>query len=223
MVTNKAYKSISLIKSYGSRILLVSFDGNPRLTVIVAYSPTEAATDDEAEDSHNNLRSVARDVPAHHLLVTLGDLNAHLGKTTSDDPGWYLHPLTNRNGRLLRDTLQEARLEATNHRFQKKEGKMWTFLSDGTLTKSLIDYILVRAKWRNSVKNTEACNTFHSLGSDHRAVICRIKVCLRKQKKPHRQVRYDFNPLKTDSELQEKYAVEVKIGTVHSPTLALTK
>ena len=144
MVTKKAYQAISLIKSYGNRILLVSFNGNPRLTVIVVYSPTEAAKDDEAEDFHNNLRSVVRDVPAHHLLLTLGDLNAHLGKSSTEDPGWYYHSSTNRNGRLLRDTLQECCLEATNHRFQKRSSKMWTHLSDGMLTNSLIDYILPR-------------------------------------------------------------------------------
>ena len=186
MLAKTAYNAITLIKSYGQRILLISFDGNPRLTVIIVYSPTEAATDEEAEDFHNNLRAAHRDVPAHHLLLTLGDLNAHLGKESNEDTGWYLHDRTNRNGTLLRDTLQEGHLEATNHRFQKKSGKMWTFLSDGTLTKSLIDYILIKKKWRNSLKDTVVSNSFSSLGSDHRAVICKVKLSLRKQKTPPR-------------------------------------
>ena len=65
-----------------------------------------------------------------------------------------------RNGELLRDTLMEGNLEATNHRFRKKPGKLWTFLSDATLTKSQIDYVLIRKKWKNSLKNTEAYNFF---------------------------------------------------------------
>ena len=170
MVTRKAYNAISLIKSYGNRVLTVSFDGEPRLTVIIVYSPTEAATEEDAEDFHNTLRQAAADVPAHHLLLVVGDMNARMGKTDSEDCGWYFHDRTNRNGELLRDTTLECGLEASNHRFQKKPGKLWTFLSDGTLTKGQIDYILIRKKWRNSLKNTEAYNFFNSLGSDHRVV-----------------------------------------------------
>ena len=209
VVTRKAYNAISLIKSYGNRVLTVSFDGEPRLTVIIVYSPTEAATEEDAEEFHNTLRQAAADVPAHHLLLVVGDMNARMGKTDSEDCGWYFHDRTNRNGELLRDTTLECGLEASNHRFQKKPGKLWTFLSDGTLTKGQIDYILIRKKWRNSLKNTEAYNFFNSLGSDHRVVVCKLKVSLRKSKNPPRSTRYDFSKLKGDTELQEKYAVTV--------------
>ena len=57
VLARSGYEAISLIKSYGKRILLVSFNGNPRLTVITVYSPTEAAAEQEAEDFHNTLRS----------------------------------------------------------------------------------------------------------------------------------------------------------------------
>ena len=210
MVTDKAYKAISLIKSYGSRILLVSFNGNPRLTVLSVYSPTEAATNEVAEEFHHNLRGAINDVPTHHLLMILGDLNAHLAKVDSDDPRWYYHQRTNRNGELLRDTLQECSLEATNHRFQKKKSKQFTFLSEGTHCKSQVDYVLVRNKWKRSVKNTEVVDTFSSLGSDHRAVISKVKVSLRKQKAAPKRLILDFNPLKTDPDLQDRFSVSVQ-------------
>ena len=209
VLARAGYEAISLIKSYGKRILLVSFNGNPRLTVITVYSPTEAAADEEAEDFHSTLRAAIHEVPAHHLLIVLGDFNARLGKTSADDRQWYFHSTTNRNGGLLRDTMDECQLEATNHRFQKKPGKMWTFLSDGTLNKALLDYVLVRKKWKNSVKNTEACNSFSSIGSDHRVVVSKVKLSLRKKQHLPQAIKYDFQPLKTDSQLQEDYAVEV--------------
>ena len=101
LLSRRAYDAISLIKQYGSRVLTISFDGNPRLTTITAYSPTEAAPAEEAEDFHNTLRQAMNDVPAHHLLMTLGDMNARLGKESEDDPCWYFHERTNRNGGLL--------------------------------------------------------------------------------------------------------------------------
>ena len=148
MLTKNAYKAISLIKTFGKRILLVSFDGNPRFTLVSVYSPTESSSEEEAEEFHDNLRAAIKDVPAHHLLMVVGDLNAHLSKLNEEDTGWYWHQVANRNGGLLRDTLLEGQLEAINHRLQKKPGKLWTHLSDGTLTKSQIDHILVRKRWR---------------------------------------------------------------------------
>ena len=210
VLAKKAYKAVSLMKSYGKRIFLISFDGNPRLTVITAYSPTEAATCEEAEDFHEELRNATRDVPAHHLLMVAGDLNAHLSKLNEEDSGWYWHQVSNRNGGLLRDTMLEGNLEATNHRFQKRPNKLWTHLSDGTLSKSQIDYILVRRKWRNSIKDTVVSNSFNSLGSDHRAVMSAVKLSFRKCQAAPRIVRYDYNPLKQSEELQEKYSVEVR-------------
>ena len=81
-----------------------------------------------------------------------------------------------------------TQLEATNPRFQKRPGKLWTFLSDAVLTKTQLDYVLVRKKWRNSVKNTEPYNFFSSLGSDHRVVVSDIKLSLRTAKTPPRRV-----------------------------------
>ncbi|KAL5259931.1 hypothetical protein ACHWQZ_G010146 [Mnemiopsis leidyi] len=104
----------------------------------------------------------------------------------------------------------EGNLEATKHRFQKRPNKLWTHLSDGTLSKSQIDYILVRRKWRNSIKDTVVSNSFNSLGSDHRAVMSAVKLSFRKCQAAPRIVRYDYNPLKQSEELQEKYSVEVR-------------
>ncbi|KAL5261774.1 hypothetical protein ACHWQZ_G007466 [Mnemiopsis leidyi] len=210
LLSSKAYSAISLIKPYGSRVLTMSFDGYPRLTAITVYSPTEAAPAEEAEDFHNTLRQAMNDVPAHHLLMTFGDMNARLGKENDDDPRWYFHDRTNRNGGLLRDTALECNMEITNTRFKKRIGKMWTHLSDGTLNKGQLDFVLVRQKWKNSVKNTEAYDIFNSLGSDHRVVVSRVKISLRKTKKPPQRVQYDYSALKRDEELQRKYAVAVQ-------------
>lgn len=76
----------------------------------------------------------------------------------------------------------EANAEVTILRFRKKPGKMWTYLSDMQLSKSQIDFILVKTKWRNSVMNTEAYNFFSSLGSDHRARLRPGEYCMTGQR-----------------------------------------
>ena len=151
LLTSRAFGAISLIKPYGSRVLTISFNGNPRLTTVTAYRPTEAAPAEEAEDFHNTLRQAMTDVPAHHLLITKGDMNARLGKETDDDPRWYFHSRTNRNGELLRDTALDCHIKITNIRFRKKTNKMWAHLSDGTLNKDQIYHILIRRKWKKTL------------------------------------------------------------------------
>ena len=101
-------------------------------------------------------------------------------------------------------------LEITNLRFQKRKGKLWTYLSDATYTKTQLDFILVNKKWKNSVKDTEAFNWFNSVGSDHRVVVSKIKMSFRKTKQPERKVRYDWNKFKNDVDLQQRYTVTVK-------------
>ena len=164
MMTADVYSAISNIEPISPRIMQISFNGNPKLTIFVCYSPTEGDSSDIAEDFHNTLRHAVSNIPAHNLLLVIGDFNSHLGKDHPEDTGVYYHSTTNRNGHLLRDTLLECRLVATNHCFQKRHGKLWTFLSDATGTKSQIDYILIRKKWRNSIKNTEPYNFFGSIG-----------------------------------------------------------
>ena len=46
-------------------------------------------------------------------------------------------------------------------------------------TKHQIDYILVRKKWWDSVKNVEVYNPLSSVGSDHRIVSMRFQLKLR--------------------------------------------
>ena len=128
-----------------------------------------------------------KNILAHHLLLTERDKNAYLDKESEDDPRWYLYTRTNRNGELLRDTPLECDIEITNIRFRKNSIKMWTYLSDGTLSKGKIDYILIRQKWKNSLKNAEAYNTFQSMGSDHRVVVCKVRVSFRKTDRPQKR------------------------------------
>ena len=72
-----------------------------------------------------------------------------------------------------------------------------------------LDYILVRRKWRNSVLNAEAYNSFSSVKSDHRVVTARIKLSLRTSKTP-RKVRYDWKEFSQNTDLQEQYTVSVR-------------
>ena len=204
-----AWKLITEKEVVSPRILKVTFAGNPRFTVVSVYSPTEGYSRDEVEKFHHDLRDCINTIPAHNLVVVAGDFNAKLG--WSDSPsGWYYHESTSPNGLCLKETLREANLEVAKTRFQKRKCRLWTHLSDGTLSKSTKDYILVRKKWRNSIKDADISEIFSSLGSDHRAVTVRLKLTLRKRKTPPGRASYCYEELKSSPELQERFSVEVR-------------
>ena len=108
----------------------------------------------------------------------------------------------------LMDMAVEKNLVIANTQFCKKRGKLWTYISLGG-SKCQLDYILMRKKWRNSLLNAEAYNTFASVGSDHRIVSARVRLSLRKSKTLQRKKQRDWNLLCTDSNLQKLYSIEV--------------
>ncbi|ELU02058.1 hypothetical protein CAPTEDRAFT_218117 [Capitella teleta] len=99
--------------------------------------------------------------------------------------------------------------EARRLLLEKKRGKRWTYQDRCTGTKRQLGYILVRRKWRNSVLNAEPYSSFCSVGSDHRVVSMKVRLSLRAPKTNPRIV-YDWKTFAADSEMQEKYTVEVR-------------
>ena len=200
LLGRKAKKALLDAKRINNRILRVEFDGNTRTTVIVIYAPTNCAEVSDVEEFYNSLRSTLQDIPAHNFLTILGDFNARIGPEVA--PHTY-HDATNRNGEYLADLLQEFGLLAANAQFRKRPGKLWTFKDRATDSLRQLDYILICKKWRNSLMNVEAYNSFCTVGSDHRVVCAKIRLSLRTAKHA-KKVRYDWKQFSTSNQIQEE-------------------
>ena len=169
------------------------------------YSSIEGSED--AEEHYDALTNVINDIPKHHVIIECGDFNAHLGEEESVRHAF--HEKTNKNSKLLLEHATECNLHITNTLFKKKKGKQWTFISDMNGRKPQLDFIIVNKKWKNSVHNVEAYNSFSNMGSDHRLVTARMRLSLRTSKTPQRNNNYDWSVLKS-TELQEMYTVTVR-------------
>ena len=73
---------------------------------------------------------------------------------------------TNRNRNLLHNFLQENNKLCLNTHFQKRSVQFWAHASPNGF-KSQIHFLILKNKWKNSVKNYRAYNSFISLESDH--------------------------------------------------------
>jgi hypothetical protein len=105
----------------------------------------------------------------------------------------------------------EFQLIATNTMFMKKRNKLWTFQHPNG-SKSQIDFILVREKWRNSIHNAQSYSSFSSVGSDHKIVSTKIVLSLRssKKSKPNPMKTIDWQQVFRNPDLQSAYAIQVK-------------
>ena len=207
LVSKRAAKLLSNVKSFGKRVLSATFQGNPATTVIVAYSPTNTSPMEDVERFYEELRAAVDSVPKHSFLTITGDFNARLGGSDALHP---YHEITNRNGEFLAEFAREKEMVITNTQFQKKPGKKWTWMSPAG-ERYLIDYILVCKKWKSSVMNTEAYSSFSSIGSDHRIVTMAVRLSLRapKSKAPAR-TQYDWRAFSERGELQDQYTLIVR-------------
>ena len=93
----------------------------------------------------------------------------------------------------------------------KPAKKLWTHESPkGDL--SQIDYILVRKKWSNSIRDCQAFSTFATVGSDHRMVSAVVHLSLRvsKRPKPKPIKNIDWQQVVSNKSLSQQYTLEVK-------------
>ena len=207
LLSASAKKALLSIRYISTRTMQVTFSGNPKTSVIVTYSPTNVSDDEEGKNYYHQLTTATKSVPAHNVLIVTGDFNARIGL---DNAKFAYHTSTNRNGEFLHEYVQENDLVITNTTFKKKTSKLWTCVLPSGV-RAQLDYVLVRKKWRNSVNNAEAYNSFASIGSDHRIVTAKIRLSLRADSRATpKKVKYDWSKLATDPDLQDRYTLEIR-------------
>ena len=173
-----ALKLLNSIERIQPRMMVATFDGNPRATIISCYSPTNVSEETELVAFYDELSSLVRSIPKHNVLVIGGDMNAQIGKNGNNK--YSLRNTSNRNGQHLRDFMIENRLTCLNTNYQKREGKLWTYTYANNNNKAQIDYVFINKKWKNSAMNCEAYSSLEGVFSDHRIVTPKVRLSRRK-------------------------------------------
>ena len=79
LLSPQAKRALGEVTSVSNRILKATFEGSPRTTIIVAYSPTNTpGNEEEIEHFYEKLREATETTPKRNLLAIVGDFNAHL-------------------------------------------------------------------------------------------------------------------------------------------------
>ena len=206
VLNSAAEKVLCDVNKVSDRIIVATFAGNPKTSIIVVYSPTNTRAHTEAVDEfYEQLRNTIDDIPPHNFLIIMGDWNAKLGPAHVK----FAHDKrTNENGTCLLELANEKSLCITNTMFEKRIGKRWSF-EDPKGKNYLLDYILVNSKWKNSIMNSECYSSFASIGSDHRIVTAKLRLSLRRKANPQQKERFNWKSLRCDPGIREQFSLEL--------------
>ena len=207
LIGPQALKLPNSIERIHPMMMVATFNGNLRATIISCYSPTNVSEETGLIAFYDELSSLVRSIPKHNVLVIGGDMNAQIGKNGNHK--YSLHNLSNRNGQHLTDLTIENRLTFLNTNFQKREGKWWTY-AYAINTKAHIDYVFINKKWKNNAVNCEAYFSFMGVSSDHRIVTAKIRLSLRKNAtRTTTTIHYDW-ALLNNMDIRDKYVIALR-------------
>ncbi|XP_063691562.1 craniofacial development protein 2-like [Bolinopsis microptera] len=103
LLSPRIQKSLLSVEKVNSRIILLHVNGNPRLTVLSCYAPTNCSDIEDKTAFYNALTRIISKVPPHNMLAVCGDFNAKL----SNSYGFTYHQSTNDNGERLLDLVDQ--------------------------------------------------------------------------------------------------------------------
>ena len=207
LIGPKALKTLNSNERLQPRMMAATFNGNPKATIISCYSSTNVIEETELVTFYEELSSLVRSIPKHTLLVIGGDMNAQIGKNRNNK--YSLHNTSNRNGQHLTDFMIENRLTCLNTNYQKREGKLWTYTYVNN-SKAQIDYVFINKELKNSAMNCEAYSSFEGVSSDHRIVMTKLRLSLRKNATRTATTKHYDWALLNNRDIRDKYALELR-------------
>jgi len=140
----------------------------------------------------------------------MGDLNAKVGNEADGETvGKFGLGTQNERGEKWVQWCKANEYVLTNTWYEQHPRRLWTWRSPGDDFKNQIDYIAIKKRYRNAIKNSKAYPGA-DCGSDHNPVICELKVKLKTIKKGKTTPRMDYSALLKKQTIREEYAVAVQ-------------
>lgn len=210
IMLNKDFgRNVTGYVQYNERVMLVRVNTKPKNTVIIqVYAPTTSHEDEEVEEMYEGIEKLIESVRSDENLIIMGDFNAVVGEGKSDEAtGSFGLGKRNERGETLTQFCIRSNLCIANTFFDHPLRRRYTWKMPGDINRYQIDYILVRKRFKNQVKD---CHSYPGadVDSDHNLVLA--KCCLKFKKLRRRIVQnWDVGKLKNE-ECKETYQKRLK-------------
>ena len=185
-----------------------------KLSIIVAYAPTNIASEEEKDSFFSQLHSELEALPRHDVSIVLTDANATI---SADSRGISVPPVcgntfldecTNDNGeRLLNMCIATDHCVADTW-FPRKRIHHWTWYSNDGVTRKAIDHILICRRWRSSISNCRVYRGAQLGNTDHRLLVATLRLKLKADPSNKFQPQIDIARLK-DPVISYQYSCDI--------------
>ncbi|PNF33673.1 hypothetical protein B7P43_G12347 [Cryptotermes secundus] len=181
----KQYKSPvrSVVKKIAcnDRIIALKLKAEPvDILIMQVYMPASEYEDDEVEKVYNTIKEILQeDGRGDTNSIILGDWNS----IVEDEPYQNIvgsHGLGRRNhrGQMLIDFCERNGLIVTNTWFKKPKRRIYTWKAPRDWRRHQLDYILVKHRFRNSVKDVKTLPGA-DIDSDHNLLVAKFQTRLK--------------------------------------------
>lgn len=137
--------------------------------------PTSAHADEEIEEPYQQIEEILMDVDIKDNLMVLGDWNAIVGEETMNVVGKFGLGKHNKRCQRLVEFCICHDLIITNTMFDQPKRRRYTW----TAERYQLDYILVRNRYRNEMKNSKSFPVA-DVESDHIPIIMTSQLYMKK-------------------------------------------
>ena len=213
-LTSAARKAMISWTPINERFLTARFNHrHGKLSVVIAYSPTDLATDDVKDRFYATLARIINKVSKHDITIVLTDANATLCTAARDSHPdavgrFFVDPTTNDNGERLLDFCIESDLKVIDTCFPRKRIHYWTWYSNDGRTKRALDHILVSRRWSTGITQCRVYRSAQLGNTDHRLLSAKLRLKLKAESKSNRTPKFNLENLK-DPEIRYRYQVEI--------------
>ncbi|XP_047502947.1 craniofacial development protein 2-like [Penaeus chinensis] len=156
LLDKQSSQAVVEVDCISDRLMVVRLCGTPvDLVVMVVYMPTSNHTDVKVEELYDKIEEKLSTCRGKDYVVELGDMNATVGEEKIlNVVGNYGLGTRNIMGEMLVDFCVRNKLSITNTLFKNNDRRRYTWKAPGDIRRLQLDYIIVRQRYKTSVKNS---------------------------------------------------------------------
>ena len=219
VIDEKVCGEILHIDRISECIMMIKIKAQPvDMMIIQVYMPTSQAKEEDVDEVYECVQDILANNKGKYNTVIMGDFNAVVGMgKKSKCVGEFGLGKRNERGQKLVDFAKQNKFVITNTLFKHHKRRRYTWTRPGNGDRFQLDYVLVKWRYKNGVKNSRAYPGM-DVYSDHNAVVMHLNVKFKKIKKAKKKLNWNLEEL--NKENGEKFIdqIENNIYTIPQET-----
>ena len=205
-------RTVERYECISDRIMWVKLKGEKIDTIIIQiYMPTSEHPEEDVDEMYEKIEEILENEATKDNVIIMGDWNSVVGEGQDrGEVGQFGLGRRNERGEKLVEFCSRKKFVITNTWFQNHKRRRYIWKRPGDTGRFQIDYILVRHRYRNAVKNSKAYPGAVA-DSDHNLVLMENELKLKTIRKNKVRRKWDTEKFKSEQRTVFKSKVNEKI------------